>query len=109
MKQINTAKMSQKLKKEALNEVEILSRIDSCYVVKYFDSFIDKNYLCIIMEYCELGDLHKALKGQFGRPLSENSIWAYFIQMLLGLNHLHSLKILHRDLKTLNVFLAKDN
>ena len=63
MKQINTAKMSSKLKREAQNEVEILSKIDNCYIVKYFDSFIDKNYLCIIMEFCELGDLHKALKG----------------------------------------------
>lgn len=101
--------MSQRLRREAENEVEILRRIDSCYVVKYFDSFTERNYICIIMEFCENGDLHRALKAQFGRPFSENVVWSYFLQMLLGLHQLHSSKILHRDLKTLNVFLTKDN
>lgn len=27
------------------------------------------------------------------------------VQILMGLNHMHSRKILHRDIKTLNVFL----
>lgn len=41
--------------------------------------------------------------------LSEPEIWQYFIQICLGLEYLHKRKILHRDIKTINIFLASDN
>ena len=43
------------------------------------------------------------------RPLDEDRIWKFFIEMCLGLRYLHAKKILHRDIKTCNMFLAKDN
>jgi NIMA (never in mitosis gene a)-related kinase len=76
--------------------------------VKYFDSFIDGKILCIIMEHCEQGDLHKFLKGQMGRPLSEALIWRFAIQMCLGLTYMHQMKILHRDIKSMNIFLCRE-
>lgn len=69
MKQINISKMNQRMKNDALNEATILSKIDSQFIVKYYESFIEKNLLCIVMEFCEGGDLHKYLKLQMGRPL----------------------------------------
>lgn len=101
--------MNQRMKNDALNEASILSKIDSHYIVKYYDSFIDKQLLCIVMEFCEGGDLHRFLKMQMGRPLSENQVWRILIQITLGLAYLHKLKILHRDIKTMNIFLAKDS
>jgi len=50
------------MKNDALNEATILSKIDSQFIVKYYESFIEKNLLCIVMEFCEGGDLHKYLK-----------------------------------------------
>lgn len=50
------------MKNEALNEVNILAKIDSSFIVRYHESFIEKNLLCIIMELCDGGDLHKYLK-----------------------------------------------
>jgi len=44
------------------------------FIVKYFDSFLEKNKLNIVMEYCSGGDLESFLKSQMGRPLSEKSI-----------------------------------
>ena len=96
------------MKKEAINEVTILSKLDHPNVVKYYDSFIEKNMLNIIMEYCENGDLSNLLKAQYGRPLPENKIWKFFIEMCLGLDYIHKKKILHRDIKTMNIFLNKD-
>ena len=68
------------------------------------------------MEYCEHGDLHKLLRKRKdptdenkNKYLTENIVWKFFIQICIGLYHLHSNKILHRDLKTLNIFLTKEN
>ena len=44
-----------------------------------------------------------------GRSLNESKIWKYFVQTALGLEYLHSKKILHRDIKTINIFLTKDD
>ena len=41
-----------------------------------------------------------------GKPLSEETVWRFAIQIMLGLRDLHKLKILHRDIKTLNVFIT---
>jgi len=62
------------------------------------------------MEYCEHGDLHSYLKKlKNNKYLSENVVWKFFIQISLGVHHLHHHNILHRDLKTLNIFLTKEN
>ena len=44
-----------------------------------------------------------------GQALSENAVWRYLLQLLLGLQHIHDKKIVHRDIKTLNIFLAADD
>ncbi len=81
MKQIDTAKMSSGQRKEAVHEATILSSINSPYIVKYYDSFTEKNMINILMEYCENGDLGIHLKKQMGRSLPEQRIWKFFIEM----------------------------
>lgn len=51
--------LKDKEKQNALNEVRILASIDSPYIISYKDAFIDEtgNYLCLIMEYADGGDL----------------------------------------------------
>ena len=90
----------------------ILGQLNSKHIVQYIDSFVHGNKVNIIMEYCEYGDLFTYLKNKASQglnSLSESSIWKYLIQLCLGINYLHNeKKILHRDLKTLNIFLCKD-
>jgi len=86
-----------------------MSKVKCQYVCKYMDSFMHKDTLNIIMEYCENGDVGKFLKKQMNRPLNEAKIWKFFIEMCLGLKYLHTNKILHRDIKTINMFLGKDD
>ncbi len=57
LKQIDISRMSSAQKKEAVLEATILSKINSPYIVKFYDSFTDRNQINIIMEFCENGDL----------------------------------------------------
>lgn len=83
---------------------QVLSSLDSPYIIKYYDSFLEMGKLFIITEYAAAGNLHDYIKRQRTR-LPEELIWKLLLQMLCGLNHMHKRKILHRDFKTLNVFL----
>ena len=96
-----------------LNEVRILASIEDPYVVSYKDSFYDEltKTFCIVTEFLEGGDLahiihrHKNMK----KAISEKMIWQVAYQVLKGLDTLHSSKILHRDIKSANIFLTKDH
>ena len=63
------------------------------------------------MEFCEYGDLayHIRKKKQAKEKFTEVEIMNWFIQLCLSLEYVHSRKILHRDLKTQNIFLTNDN
>jgi NIMA (never in mitosis gene a)-related kinase 1/4/5 len=108
LKQVNTAKMSYQEKKEAQKETMIHKTLDNQYIVKYVDHFLESKKINIILEYCDGGDLGKYLKSQMGKNIKEHKIWNFFIQACLGLQYLHTRKILHRDIKTINLFLTKD-
>lgn len=108
LKQISLFNMSQKEIEEVNSEAELLASITSKFVVKYVESFVEDNYLYIIMEYCEGGDLSNFIKNQRGKLLQDQQIWTIFIQVCLGLYYLHNQKILHRDIKSLNIFISKN-
>ena len=48
-------------------------------------------------------------QAQKSKVMEEDKMWKYFIQALLGLNHVHEKKIIHRDIKSLNLFLDGDD
>ena len=111
LKRVKFAKLSDKEKSNALNEIRILASINNKNIISYKEAFFDENdsSLDIVMEYANKGDLfqliteHKKTKTHF----SEEEIWSTLIQLLNGLKSLHELNILHRDLKSANVFLFK--
>lgn len=53
------------------------------------------------------GDLYKHINSQRGNLLPEDQILNWFVQLCLALKHVHDRKILHRDIKSQNVFLTK--
>lgn len=86
-----------------------MSKLENKYIVKMYESFTSDMKINIIMEFCENGDLGLLLKRQMGRSLAEEKIWKFFIEMCLGIQYLHLNRILHRDIKTINMFLTKDD
>ncbi|KAL4470324.1 hypothetical protein ABPG74_011935 [Tetrahymena malaccensis] len=109
IKEINMKFLDQKQKQDAVNEGNLLKHLESPYVVKYYDMFIEQNDLYIVMEFCENGDLLQYIKKQKNQFINENKIWLFFLQMLLGLHSIHQQKVLHRDFKTMNIFLTKNS
>ena len=110
IKKISLMGLNQSRKEKVEIESKILSAINSPYIVKYSESFEENNFLNIVMEYCDGGDLNDFIikHEQTHILLKEKIIWDIFLKILIGLSHLHKLKILHRDLKPLNIFLIKN-
>lgn len=61
--------------------------------MRYHDRFVDRDagMLYILMEYCGGGDLSTVIKQAIkcDRLLPEDTIWNYFMQILLALHHCH--------------------
>mmetsp|Transcript_32430 Transcript_32430/g.41522 ORF Transcript_32430/g.41522 Transcript_32430/m.41522 type:complete len:488 (+) Transcript_32430:288-1751(+) len=96
---------------EAMKEVHILENLDHPNIVKLIECFHQNRgkTLCIVMEYCESGDLFQQIeKAKKKRQyISQSDILDWFVQLCLALKYLHEDKhILHRDLKPANVFLT---
>lgn len=107
LKKISTVGMSFQDREDARKEFMIHKTIKWDYIVKYEGHFQDKNFICILLEFMDGGDLGQYLKKLDGKLLDEDKIWDFFIQTCLGIQYLHTRKILHRDLKTINLFLTK--
>jgi NIMA (never in mitosis gene a)-related kinase len=112
MKRVKISQLNPKEQENALNEVRILASISHPNIIGYKEAFFEEHTktLNIVMEYADDGDLEskiqKHTKNKTNCP--ENEIWSYLIQMIQGLKALHDNKIMHRDLKSANVFLMKD-
>ena len=112
MKRIKIVQLSEKDKENALNEIRILASLSHKNIIGYKDAFFDQKSktLNIVMEFADDGDISTKIKNNLKHKLhfEENTIWKYLIQILEGLNYLHEKKIIHRDLKSANIFLMKD-
>jgi len=112
LKKVKLKDLSDKEKQNALNEVRILASVKSNFVISYKEAFIDDEdtNLCLVMEYADKGDLYQKISQfkKIGCLIEEIDVWKIFIQMVKGLKALHDLNILHRDLKSANIFLFSD-
>ncbi|XP_060157344.1 serine/threonine-protein kinase Nek1 isoform X1 [Globicephala melas] len=108
IKEINISSMSSKEREESRREVAVLANMKHPNIVQYRESFEENGSLYIVMDYCEGGDLFKRINAQKGILFQEDQILDWFVQICLALKHVHDRKILHRDIKSQNIFLTKD-
>ncbi|XP_032326657.1 serine/threonine-protein kinase Nek1 isoform X5 [Camelus ferus] len=108
IKEINISRMSNKEREESRREVAVLANMKHPNIVQYRESFEENGSLYIVMDYCEGGDLFRRINAQKGVLFQEDQILDWFVQICLALKHVHDRKILHRDIKSQNIFLTKD-
>ncbi|VDI62163.1 NIMA (never in mitosis gene a)-related kinase [Mytilus galloprovincialis] len=76
-------------------------------IVRYVEYFTHENFLCIVMDYYEGGNLYAYIRKR--KSIQESAFMEYLDQLSNGLEFLHSKSILHRDVKTKNVLLTAQN
>ncbi|XP_036834234.1 serine/threonine-protein kinase Nek1 isoform X13 [Oncorhynchus mykiss] len=108
IKEIGISRMSSKERQESRKEVAVLANMSHPNIVQYKESFEECGCLYIVMDYCEGGDLFKTINSQKGVQFPEEQILDWLVQICLALKHVHDRKILHRDIKSQNIFLTKD-
>uniref|UniRef100_A0A4W5MFZ1 Serine/threonine-protein kinase Nek4 n=1 Tax=Hucho hucho TaxID=62062 RepID=A0A4W5MFZ1_9TELE len=110
IKKLNLTTSSKRERRAAEQEAQLLSRLRHPNIVTYRESWEGEDcQLYIAMGFCEGGDLYHRLKQQKGELLPERQVVEWFVQIAMALQYLHEEHILHRDLKTQNIFLTKTN
>ena len=77
----------------------ILAHLRHPCILRHIETFDDGDFLCIVTEFCEAGDLGALQERRQGKLLPEAQVGDWFIQLCLGLLYIHKRKVLHRDLK----------
>lgn len=89
-----------------------MERLDHPNVIKCYGHFWDhaSGSLYMVLEYADAGDLYSHVLKRRTQKMyyDEGTIWVMFYQLCLGLNHLHSNGVIHRDIKSLNIMMCKD-
>ncbi|UKZ54008.1 hypothetical protein TrVGV298_007812 [Trichoderma virens] len=88
---------------DIIQEIAILSELQSPYVTKYYGSYAKGAELWIVMEFCAGGSCADLMKPGI---MGEDYIAIIIRELLMGLDYLHTDKKLHRDIKAANVLLG---
>ena len=88
-------------------EIDILKKINHLNVIKTKKIYDDSENIYIIMEYCEKGELYNHIIKEI--CLSEKEASYFFYQLINGLEYIHKNGIVHRDLKSENLLINKNN
>jgi len=110
MKRINLHSTNQDAIEDTEREAKLLSTLKHPNIIRYVESFRSwDSHINIVMYYCEGGDLYTKMK----KTKSENEMFEeakvieWCIQISMALEYIHERNILHRDLKSKNIFLTK--
>jgi NIMA (never in mitosis gene a)-related kinase len=92
----------------ARQEAEVLNQMKHSNITMYVESFVESSKLYIVMEHADGGDISESIKRRKanGNLYPETEAMRIFVQICLAMKHVHEANILHRDLKSQNIFLT---
>ena len=99
--------MNNDFMKKIIYETNLMKKLNHKNVTKILEMFEDDKYILIIMEYINGGNLFSFVKKR--RKLTEKISKFLFRQIILGLKHIHSKNIVHRDVKLENILIDLNN
>lgn len=112
------SKIDESTRKDFKEEINILRKTDSPQIVKYFGT-IRNHSSCdaknsevgIILEYCENGDLYQKLQLMdiTNKKLDQILMIKWCRECIVAIKYLHDNQIIHRDIKSLNFLINKQN
>ncbi|XP_030659312.1 serine/threonine-protein kinase Nek9 isoform X3 [Nomascus leucogenys] len=108
-KEVDLTRLSEKERRDALNEIVILALLQHDNIIAYYNHFMDNTTLLIELEYCNGGNLYDKILRQKDKLFEEEMVVWYLFQIVSAVSCIHKAGILHRDIKTLNIFLTKAN
>ncbi|AFN83578.1 Ser/Thr protein kinase [Encephalitozoon romaleae SJ-2008] len=95
-------------RKSRMREIEMLKRVGSDHVVRYYDFWESRGYLFIELEYCNIGTLRDYIhevyflrKSKFSPEITRKMMY----ELAKGLEAIHSCNIVHLDLKPENILM----
>ena len=110
IKKLNFNEINEKERIAIQDEVNLLKQLKHPNIVTYKDSFFDSdNCLNIVMVFCEMGDMYTKIHKQKGEYFPEEQILLWIAQLCLALSYVHDKQILHRDIKTQNIFIQNEH
>ena len=94
------------------DEIVIMNELQHPNIVKFADVKKTKKHFYIVMEFCNGGELEKALEKyqlKYGKPFSEEIVQHLMRQIIDAFRYIHSKNIMHRDIKLENILIHFDN
>ncbi|XP_060775263.1 serine/threonine-protein kinase 4-like [Neoarius graeffei] len=92
---------------EIIKEISIMQQCNSPHVVRYYGSYFKNSDLWIVMEYCGAGSVSDIIRLR-NKTLTEDEIAAIVQSTLKGLEYLHFMRKIHRDIKAGNILLNSE-
>lgn len=114
VKAVDLSGMSEADKTRAQTEVHCLLHCDFFSIVKCHEDLMKKNeagdpaLLALVLDFANAGDLRQEIKNRAktNRPFREHEAGLLFLQVLMAIHHVHGKNMIHRDIKSANIFLC---
>ena len=110
MKKLNIRDLREKNEKAyqlTINETEFLSHLSHPHIIKYYKSFVEGDFLYILIEFIANGDMESFIDAHksLGQHIPEDELWSIFLQCMKGLVYVHENGVIHRDIKPANLLM----